>query len=240
MLRRGRGRLEGVDAPDPTAPADLVGGEERRAPLAEDLAAFAAGGTANDALLYGPPGTGKSATARALAAELAPRGLRLVQVGREDVPRLQEVMAALAGPGPRCLLLLDDLVFDEEGRTDRVLRSALEGDVAARPANVLVWATSNRMRMVRETRTEREDELEVDLARGEKSALATRFGRRVRFDAPTQDDYLRIVERLVARGPRHGAAGHGRGRPALRPRRARRHPAHGAAVRGRPAPAART
>jgi predicted AAA+ superfamily ATPase len=98
---------------------------------------------------------------------------------------------------------------------------------------VLVWATSNRMRLVRETRSEREDELEVDWPR-RKSALATRFGRRVRFDAPDQDDYLRIVERLV-------------GRPSAPCRRARPRPpcaspaapatgppAHGAPVRRRP------
>jgi predicted AAA+ superfamily ATPase len=106
-----------------------------------------------------------------------------------------------------------------------VLRAALEGDVAARPANVLVWATSNRMRLVRETRSEREDELEVDLARGEKSALATRFGRRVRFDAPDQDDYLRIVERLV--GEALGAVPPGTAEAALRFARA----GHGATPR---------
>ena len=225
VLRHAGGALAGVDEPDPTTLHDLVGGEERRAPLAEDLAAFAGGGTANDALIYGPPGTGKSATARALAASMAPDGLRLVQVGREDVGRLPEVLAALAGAGPRCLVLLDDLVFDAEGRTDRVLRTALEGDVAARPANVLVWATSNRMRLVRETRTEREDELEVDLARGEKSALATRFGRRVRFDAPSQEEYLRIVERLVREA--HGSVPPGTADAALRFARA----GHGATPR---------
>jgi predicted AAA+ superfamily ATPase len=225
VLRVAGGPPEGVDRPDPITLADLVGGEERRAPLAEDLAAFAAGGTANDALLYGPPGTGKSATARALAAEMAPRGLRLVQVGREEIGRLPDVLATLAGPGPRCLVLLDDLAFDPDGRTDRVLRAALEGDVAARPANVLVWATSNRMRLVRETRSEREDELEAELARGEKSALATRFGRRVRFDAPDQDEYLRIVERLV--GEALGAVPPGAAEAALRFARA----GHGATPR---------
>jgi predicted AAA+ superfamily ATPase len=225
VLRWAGGALAEVEDPDPVRLEDLVGGEAVRAPLHEDLDAFSAGGTANDALLYGPPGTGKSASARALAAEFAPRGLRLVQAAREEVARLTDLLRALGGTGPRTLVLLDDLVFDAEGRTDRALRTALEGDVAARPANVLVWATSNRLRLVRETRSEREDELEAELARGEKAALATRFGRRVRFDAPDQDGYLAIVERLVR--DRDGAVPPGTAEAALRFARA----GHGATPR---------
>lgn len=198
VLRYADGALHGVARPDGTTLDDLTGGEEARAPLHSDLAAFAAGGTANDALLYGPPGTGKSAAVRALAARFAGAGLRLVQVPREDVGQLGEVFALLAGAGPRCLVVLDDLVFDgDDDRADRALRAALEGDVAARPANVLVWATSNRLRVVRETLSEREDDLEDALGRGERSALATRFGRRVRFGALGVEGYLAVVERLV-------------------------------------------
>ena len=207
VLRFADGRLVGIDRPDPVAPEDLIGGEERRAPLADALRVFAAGRPANDALVYGPPGTGKSATVRALAAGLAHTGLRLVQVDRAEAGVIGALFARLAG-GPRCLVLLDDLVFDDQARTDRALRAALEGDAAGRPPNVLVWATSNRLKLLRETHSEREDDMDEALGRGEKAALATRFGLRVPFPALGQEEYLRIALGLVARfgGPAAGAA----------------------------------
>lgn len=208
VLRFSDGRLVGIDRPDPIAPEDLIGGQERRAPLADGLRVFAAGRPANDALVYGPPGTGKSATVRALAAGLAHTGLRLVQVDRAEAGVIGALFARLAGGGPRCLVLLDDLVFDDQARTDRALRAALEGDAAGRPANVLVWATSNRLKLLRETHSEREDDMDEALGRGEKAALATRFGLRVPFPALGQEEYLRIALGLVARfgGPSAGAA----------------------------------
>jgi predicted AAA+ superfamily ATPase len=197
VLRLGEHGLVGVLRPDPISLADLEGGEAQQAPLAGDLEAFVAGHGANDALLYGPPGTGKSATVRGLASVFGQRGLRLVQVDRGEIARLGEVFALLAGDGPHCLVYLDDLAFDDGGRTDRVLRAALEGGVVERPANVLVWVTSNRLRLTRETHAERADDIEGRLAVGEKTALATRFGRRVAFRSPSQDAYLAICRRLV-------------------------------------------
>ena len=197
VLRLGAHGLAGVGRPDPISLADLEGGEAQQAPLERDLEAFIAGRGANDALLYGPPGTGKSATVRGLASVFADRGLRLVQVDRGEIERLGSVFAELAGQGPHCLVYLDDLAFDDGGRTDRVLRAALEGGVVERPANVLVWVTSNRLRLTRETHAERADDIEGRLAVGEKTALATRFGRRVAFRAPSQEAYLAICRRLV-------------------------------------------
>jgi predicted AAA+ superfamily ATPase len=197
VLRLGADGLVGVGRPDPISLADLEGGEAQQAPLLRDLEAFIAGRGANDALLYGPPGTGKSATVRGLASVFADRGLRLVQVDRGEIERLGSVFSQLAGSGPHCLVYLDDLAFDDGGRTDRVLRAALEGGVVARPANVLVWVTSNRLRLTRETHAERADDIEGRLAVGEKTALATRFGRRVAFRSPSQEAYLAICRRLV-------------------------------------------
>jgi predicted AAA+ superfamily ATPase len=197
VLRLGPHGLAGVGRPDSISLADLEGGETQQAPLERDLEAFIAGRGANDALLYGPPGTGKSATVRGLASVFADRGLRLVQVDRGEIERLGSVFAELAGQGPHCLVYLDDLAFDDGGRTDRVLRAALEGGVVERPANVLVWVTSNRLRLTRETHAERAEDIEGRLAVGEKTALATRFGRRVAFRAPSQETYLAISRRLV-------------------------------------------
>ena len=197
VLRLGEHGLAGVRHPDPITLADLAGGEQVQRPLVGDLEAFLAGQGANDALLYGPPGTGKSATVRGAAASFADRGLRLVQVDRTEIERLGEVFSLLAGDGPSTLVYLDDLAFDDGGRTDRVLRASLEGGVVERPRNVLVWVTSNRLRLTRETHAERADDIEGRLAVGEKTALATRFGRRVAFRLPSQEAYLAICRRLV-------------------------------------------
>ncbi len=159
--------------------------------------AFTTGEPANDALLYGPPGTGKSATVRACAAAFADRGLRLIQVAHDELEHIDAVFEAVSGAGPWCLLFLDDLVFDDASRADRALRAALEGGVVARPRNVLVWATSNRLNMTHMTHSERADEIDEVEARGEKMALANRFGRRVRFDLRGEDWYLEIALRLI-------------------------------------------
>ncbi len=207
VLRFHDGRLEGVARPDEVGMADLIGGRPRRVPLETAIASFARGGPAVDALLYGPPGTGKSATVRALAHALVPEGLRLVQVARGELDRLPDLFSRVAGAGPRCLVLLDDLVFDEAGRGDRDLRAALEGDVAARPPNVAVWATSNRMRLVHETHATRDDDIEESLGRGERAALASRFALRVHVPPLGQDEFCRMAVELARRQGRDLGAG---------------------------------
>ena len=233
VLRLGDHGLVGVLRPDPISLADLEGGEAQQAPLAGDLDAFVTGNGANDALLYGPPGTGKSATVRGLASVFADRGLRLVQVDRGEIARLGEVFSLLAGEGPRSLVYLDDLAFDDGGRTDRVLRAALEGGVVERPGNVLVWVTSNRLRLTRETHAERADDVEGRLAVGEKTALATRFGRRVGVPVAFAGRVPGDLQATRARTARNPARGDGRGGAPLRGRRARHDAAHGASVRRR-------
>jgi predicted AAA+ superfamily ATPase len=201
VLRATDAGVEAVADPDPIGIANLAGGEAQRAPLRADLAAFCERRRAPDALLYGPPGTGKSATVRACAAASAGAGLRLVQVGREQLEHLERVFSAVAGEGPPCLLFLDDLAFDDGSRADRALRAALEGAVEARPANVLCWATSNRLTLTHQTHSARADDVDAAAERGEKVALADRFGRRVRFAVPDEAAYLAIVRLLLRDRP---------------------------------------
>ncbi len=199
VLRVVGGVPGGIAHPDVVREEDLVGGGEIRGRLASVLRAFVAGAPPVDVLLYGPPGTGKSTTVHALASEFADDGLRLVQIDRGEMSTLGAVMDGLRGAGPRCVIVLDDLVFDDRERTDRELRAMLEGDASARPANVAVWATSNRMRLIHETRSEREDDLEEHLGRGERSALASRFGLRIGFGALTVEQFLDVARSLVVR-----------------------------------------
>ena len=193
------GALRAVERPDPIDLDDLIGFESVRAPLLDDLDRFSRGATACDALLHGRPGTGKSATVRAAAHRFAGDGLRLVQLDREELLHLPALMASLAGAGPRCLVFVDDLVLDDAGRFDRALRAALEGGVDERPGNVLVWVTSNRVSLIGDTFSHRQDEVDAAEATAERSALAQRFGRRVRFGLPDLERYLEIAEALVGR-----------------------------------------
>lgn len=197
VLRWTGDMLVGIDEPDRLRLDDLVGGEDERAPLLEDLSAFADGGPANDALLFGPPGTGKSATVRACAAAFAERGVRLVQVERDELASIEDCLDALRGLGPPVVVFLDDLVVDDIDRIDRALRATLEGGVVERPRNVLIWATSNRLNLTRDSRSGRDDDIDPAEGAAEKVALAARFGRRVRFARQDKDAYLAICRRLV-------------------------------------------
>lgn len=196
VLRWLDGALVGVAAPDRIALDDLVGYEEQRAPLLADLHALLHGTTTNDALLYGPPGTGKSAAVRACADAFADRGVRLVQVERDQLDDVEDALLALRD-GPPTILFLDDLVVDETDRLDRMLRATLDGGVAERPPNVIVWATSNRLNLMHSSQSERADDVDQAETAGEKSALAARFGRRIRFGRQDRDAYLAICHRLV-------------------------------------------
>lgn len=197
VLRWLDGELVGTPDPDTTTLDDLVGNQNERAPLLEDLAAFAAGQPANDALLYGLPGTGKSAAVRACAAAFADSGVRLIQVERDQLDSLEDALLALRGEGPKTILFLDDLVVDDADRLDRALRATLDGGVAQRPSNVVVWATSNRLNLMHSSHSERSDDIDAAETVGEKAALAARFGRRIRFERQDREAYLAICQRLV-------------------------------------------
>ncbi|MGI9185968.1 MAG: DUF815 domain-containing protein [Gaiellales bacterium] len=196
VLRWIEGELVGVAAPERIALDDLVGYEDQRAPLLDDLRAFLHGAPANDALLYGPPGTGKSAAVRACVDAFADRGVRLIQVERDQLDDVEQALLALRD-GPPTILFLDDLVVDDTDRLDRALRATLDGGVAERPPNVIVWATSNRLSLMRSSQSERADDVDQAETAGEKAALAARFGRRLRFGRQDRDAYLAICRHLV-------------------------------------------
>jgi predicted AAA+ superfamily ATPase len=119
-----------------------------------------------------------------------------VQVERDQLDDVEEALLALRD-GPHAILFLDDLVVDDDDRLDRMLRATLDGGVAERPPNVIVWATSNRLNLMHSSQSERADDVDQAETAGEKSALAARFGRRIRFGRQDRDAYLAICHRLV-------------------------------------------
>jgi len=195
------GYLVGVAAPDPIRLDQLVGYERERELVLQNTEQFLAGFAANSVLLYGDRGTGKSSTVKALLNEHAARGLRLVEVSRDDLGDFPWIIQQLRDRPERFILFVDDLSFDEGERDYRGLKAVLEGSVEARPSNVILYATSNRRHLVQERWTDRESTLSAEIhgqdTMQEKLSLSDRFGIRVVFPSPDQRRYLAVVESLA-------------------------------------------
>src|SRR5215211_7600477 len=196
------GGLQAVPEPDPVRLAELVGYESERAPLLRNTELFLAGLPAHHALLYGLPGTGKSSTVKAILNEYSDRGLRLVEVAKEDLKALPRVLEILRERGPRFVLFVDDLSFEEHEVEYKSLKALIEGSVEEPPENVRVYATSNRRNLIRERFSDREDggasdDVHARDTMQEKLSLSARFGLRVTFPTPDQRRYLEIVTGLT-------------------------------------------
>lgn len=199
-FRWSSGHLRPVTNPDPSRLADLVGYENEKAPLLENTERLLAELPAHHALLYGLPGTGKSSTVKALLNEYSEYGLRLVEVAKEDLGDLPQVLNRLRNRGPRFILFVDDLSFEEHEVEYKSLKALLEGSVEAPPENVRLYATSNRRNIIRENFSDRDepgDDVHARDTMQEKLSLVARFGLRVTFPAPDQRQYLEIVQGLV-------------------------------------------
>ena len=202
-FRWSRGALAPVERPDPISLKDLIGYERDREPLRLNTRRLLAGLPAHHALLYGLPGTGKSSTVKALLNEYADEGLKLVEMAKEDLGELPRLLEVLRGRGPRFILFVDDLSFEEHEVEYKSLKALLEGSVEEPPENVRVYATSNRRNLIREAFSDREEDGSDDVhARDtmqEKLSLSARFGLRLTFPTPNQKRYLEIVRGLAKR-----------------------------------------
>jgi uncharacterized protein len=195
------GRLCGIADPDPVRLEDLVGNAEATAPVVRNTEQFLQGFPANNLLLYGDRGTGKSSTVKALLHRYGPRGLRLVEVSRADLAQLGAVMRELRARHRRYVLFIDDLSFEDFEVAFKTFKAMLEGSLERRPANVLVYATTNRRRLVRERWSDRDtadDEVRPGDTLQEINSLADRFGMTVLFATPDQQQYLAIVEAMAS------------------------------------------
>lgn len=202
--RRGRGRLVPIPEPLPFELDDLLGVERGVERLVRNTEQFLLGLPSHHVLLHGERGTGKSSAVRGLLTRFGEGGLRLVEVHRDDLLRLPEVLDALRGLPWRILLFADDLSFGEGEGGYRELKAALEGSLAAPPENVRIVATSNRRHLLPERRSDNaavrldeDGELHLGEALEEKLALADRFGLVIAFYGFDQRTYLAIVEQYA-------------------------------------------
>lgn len=194
------GRLAPVGHPHLFDLGDLVGIDSIRDDVLRNTNQFVAGLPANNVLLWGERGCGKSSLVKGLLKPFAPRGLRIVELKRWDIMSLPLIVSQVRDAPFRFILFCDDLSFDEGEGDFRALKTLLDGDIEERPANVLIYATSNRRHLmpekVRDTRGD--DEIHPEEAEGEKLALADRFGLSFGFYSFDQNEYLAVVRRYAA------------------------------------------
>ena len=193
------GHILPVEHPDPIRLNNLKGYEYQRRIAVDNTLAFLNGFEANNMLLYGDRGTGKSSTVKALLNEYAPKGLRMIEMPKEFLHQLPDLTGYLAGIPMKFIVFIDDLSFSGNDDNFAALKAVLEGGLASRPDNVLIYATSNRRHLLRETFSDREgDEVHRGDTVQEAVSLSDRFGISLTFLMPDKQRFLDIVEQMAA------------------------------------------
>ena len=185
---------------------DLVGYEIQKKKLVDNTEAFVKGLPANNVLLFGDAGTGKSTSIKAILNEYYDQGLRMIEIYKHQFPDLSNVIAQIKNRNYRFIIYMDDLSFEEFEIEYKFLKAVIEGGMETKPDNVLIYATSNRRHLIRETWGDRSDmEQDEGMHRSdtmqEKLSLVARFGVTINFSKPTQKEYFRIVTELAKRYP---------------------------------------
>ena len=198
-------RLVPVRHPHRVALDDLLCIERQKAEVVRNTQQFMRGIAANNVLLWGARGTGKSTLIKGVFNAFVDQGLRLIEVEKEHLVDLVEIVNVLEGREERFLLYCDDLSFDADDAGYKSLKAVLEGSIAAPAANVLIYASSNRRHLLPELRADNQDvhivdgEIHPGDAIEEKVSLSERFGLWLSFYPYTQDEYLQIVDHWLAR-----------------------------------------
>ena len=192
------GQLVPVKYPDPQRLSELPGYEKEREKVIANTKALLAGMPANNVLLYGDAGTGKSSAVKAIANEFAPEGLRLVEVKKNQLYQIPDLMDKLAANPLKFILFIDDLSFSSNDDNFAALKAILEGSVGGRAKNIAVYATSNRRHLIKETLTDRTgDDIHEADTRQELMSLSARFGLTVTFQRPEKARFETILAELA-------------------------------------------
>ncbi len=183
----------------------LIGYEWQKQQLIENTEAFVEGRRANNCLLYGDSGTGKSTCIKAILNQYYHRGLRLVEVYKHQFQDLAEIIEQIKNRNYKFIIYMDDLSFEEFEVEYKYLKAVIEGGMEVKPDNVLIYATSNRRHLIRETWSDRSDMSQDELHHSdtvqEKLSLVARFGVSINFDRPQKKEFDRIVLGLAKEHP---------------------------------------
>ncbi len=184
--------------------SDLVGYEIQKKKLIDNTKAFVEGKKANNVLLYGDAGTGKSTSIKAIVNEFYDEGLRMIEIYKHQFQDLSNVIAAVKNRNYKFIIYMDDLSFEDFEIEYKFLKAVIEGGVETKPDNVLIYATSNRRHLIKESFSDRNDmEYDNGLHRSdtmqEKLSLVGRFGITINYSRPSQEEYFNIVIELARR-----------------------------------------
>lgn len=197
------GQFIGIPYPDPVKLSTLVGYESQRDALLKNTEFLLSGEVALHVLLYGSRGSGKSSLVKSLLHEYREQPLCLLEVAKSDLKNLPEIVEHLRGVPQKFIIFVDDLSFEEDDDAFKALKVVLEGNLTARPQNVVVYATSNRRHLIREFFVDRpapkdNDEIHAWDTMQEKLSFSDRFGLTLTFEPANQKTYLNIVHHLAA------------------------------------------
>ena len=184
----------------------LVGCERQKEALVKNTEAFLAGNPANNVLLYGDAGTGKSTSIKALLNLYYEQGLRMIEVYKHEFQYLPEIISIIKKRNYRFIIYMDDLSFESNETEYKYLKAVIEGDLEVRPENVLIYATSNRRHLLRETFSDRQEMEDDDVhpvdTLAERRSLSDRFGVTIGYFKPARQEYFNIVKELAQRSGR--------------------------------------
>ncbi len=187
-----------VKSPDPIKLSDLKDYKLEREAVIKNTLALLKGKPAANTLLYGDAGTGKSSTVKAIVNEFADRGLRLIEVTKKQLMEIPLIMEQLSKNPLKFIIFIDDLSFSPDNEDIGSLKAILEGSASSRTPNVVIYATSNRRHLMRETFSDRgNDDIHLNETIQEQVSLSERFGLSVVFSKPDKVQYLKIVHELA-------------------------------------------
>lgn len=194
-----KGEITPVKHPDPQRLSDLYGYEMERQTVINNTLALLKGKPAQNVLLYGDAGTGKSSTVKAVVNEFADKGLRLIEITKEQLRDIPDIIESISSNPLKFIIFIDDLSFVAGEDCFRALKATLEGSVSARTGNTAIYATSNRRHLVKESFSDRngDDDVHRNDTLQETLSLSARFGLRVNFSRPDKKAYVTIATELA-------------------------------------------
>ena len=192
--------LEPINNTDDIVLDNLIGYEIQKKKLTDNTEAFVDGKVANNVLLFGDSGTGKSSSVKAILNEYYPRGLRMIEIYKHEFQDLSSIVAKIKNRNYKFVIFMDDLSFEEFETEYKYLKAIIEGGLEKKPENVLIYATSNRRHLIRETwndRSDKDEELHRSDTMQEKLSLASRFGVTINYSSPSYKEYIEIVKGIA-------------------------------------------
>ncbi len=180
---------------------DIIGYDLQKQQVCDNTQAFLQGKQANNVLLYGDGGTGKSSTIKAILNEYFDKGLRIIEVYKHQFSYISDIISQIKNRNCKFIIYLDDLSFEDFEIEYKYFKAIIDGGMEVKPENVLIYATSNRRHLIKETTSDKNDiqfdgELHKSDTVQEKLSLASRFGLSLFYGSPTQMQYLDIVREL--------------------------------------------